>query len=523
METTVQNDAFAATEPPWDRSAMDVIQHIGDLVDASGDAAEPAGARLAIRHCERLRESSALTAKESTLLDYFEANAWNHLSPSPEAGSADAWKWGQPAFENEIRLLRRAQRSQGFSSLEPIRQSQIYTNIANGLDTLGRFVEAIEFYRRAIDLAPDHGMARGNLGICLATYGVMLSGQPHQAGRCPLSAFLVRALTHLVAAQNSPLHPYDAHAFAVMRSRVQGLLQSIGQVEGITLGNEVRYTTQKEARYRQWCLTECLFLHPLNDLDVFDAGAADILHIPPVVDDTAFMLSLFNQVKQEYATARYLLYEGIENKKAHFADREVMLTNVLDYSAHSICLEQVRIAFRMAYSVFDKIAFLLNHYLQLGIKPWKVNFRTLWHEKEDTKVDLKPFFRDRQNRPLRGLFGLSRDFCAVDGDGDALDPEAQELVAIRNHLEHKHLIVHDESWVTGGRGPGGETPDGKSFSIDRPEFETRALRILKLARSSLIYLVHAVPIEERLRAAARPTEALIIPLAFPPIDDRSKC
>ena len=234
------------------------------------------------------------------------------------------------------------------------------------------------------------------------------------------------------------------------------------------------------------------------------------------------MLSLFNQVKQEYVTARYLLYEGIENKRTHFADHDVMLTNTLDYAAHSICLEKVRIAFRMAYAIFDKIAFLLNHYLKLGIKPRKVSFRTIWHNQEDTKAHLKPFFQDRQNRPLRGLFGRSRDFCAADGDQDALDPEALDLVAIRHHLEHKHLTVHEESWIAAGRGLGGETPDGKSFSIDRPDFEARAMRILKLARSSLMYLVHAVVIEEGPRAAARPSEALIIPLVFPPKDDSSK-
>ena len=72
---------------------MEVIDHIGNLIDASGDAAEPAGSELAIRHCERLRGSKSLTAKESTLLDYFEANAWSQLRPSPEAGPAEAWKW----------------------------------------------------------------------------------------------------------------------------------------------------------------------------------------------------------------------------------------------------------------------------------------------------------------------------------------------------------------------------------------------------------------------------------------------
>ena len=185
-------------------------------------------------------------------------------------------------------------------------------------------------------------------------------------------------------------------------------------------------------------------------------------------------------------------------------------------------MEKVRIAFRMAYAVFDKLAGLLNHYLKLGIKPRQVAFRTIWYEKQEPKADLKPFFRDRQNWPLRGLFGLSRDLCAEDDGRDALDPDAQVLVAIRNHLEHRHLTVHEEAWIGGRGGPGGEAPDQQSFAIDRRDLEVRALRTLKLARSALVYFAHAVAIEEETRAAARPAGDVIIPLVFPPVDDRGK-
>jgi hypothetical protein len=310
-----------------------------------------------------------------------------------------------------------------------------------------------------------------------------------------------------------------------MRMRVEALPQLTEKGEAMKLGGKGRWKTKKERLFRERCLGECLFLNPLNDLDVFDEAAMDTLCLPPVVADSAeahFVLSLFNQVKQEYATARFLLYEGVENKTAHFADRDVLLVNTLDYAAHSLCVEKVRIAFRMAYALFDKVAGLLNCYLKLGLDPRQVGFRKIWYEKEKPNGEIKPFFRDRQNWPLRGLFGLSRDL-GTEGDGrDALDPEAQELVAIRHHLEHRHLTVHEESWIGGRGGPGGEAPDQQSFAIDRRELEVRALRILKLARSALVYFVHAVAIEEETRGAERPSGDVIIPMVFPPVDDRSK-
>ena len=65
---------------------------------------------------------------------------------------------------------------------------------------------------------------------------------------------------------------------------------------------------------------------------------------------------------------------------------------------------------------------------------------TLSYRNEEPRRELKPEFQDRENRPLRGLFGLSRDLVPPgSNDRDALDPDAQDLVLIRNYLEHKHL------------------------------------------------------------------------------------
>gem|GEM_PF-1367823 len=48
------------------------------------------------------------------------------------------------------------------------------TNLGNLLDHLGRFVEAIESYERALQATPSFGMALGNRALSLRTYGVHL-------------------------------------------------------------------------------------------------------------------------------------------------------------------------------------------------------------------------------------------------------------------------------------------------------------------------------------------------------------
>jgi hypothetical protein len=151
----------------------------------------------------------------------------------------------------------------------------------------------------------------------------------------------------------------------------------------------------------------------------------------------------FNQLKQEYTTARFLLYQGLHQHAPPWADKEVRLYNTLDYPAYGTNLELIKLAFRSSYSLFDKIAYLLNHYLTLGISEKRVNFKTLWYENENPKKSLKPTFDSYANLPLRGLYWISRDLD--ENTPRHLSPDAAALGTIRQHLEHKYLSTHPDS------------------------------------------------------------------------------
>ena len=57
-----------------------------------------------------------------------------------------------------------------------------------------------------------------------------------------------------------------------------------------------------------------------------------------------------------------------------------MLAFNSDYALYAMGLEQVKTAFRCAYSLLDKVAYFVNDYWQLGISEEKVNFRSVWVE-----------------------------------------------------------------------------------------------------------------------------------------------
>ena len=129
--------------------------------------------------------------------------------------------------------------------------------------------------------------------------------------------------------------------------------------------------------------------------------------------------------------------------------------------------------------------------------------RAVWYEDGGSKQKkrvLRQTFEQSENWPLRGLFWLSKDL--FDENVRAVtEPDAQELNAIRNHLEHRYFKVHE---IIVPQRPPNAPPDifydRPAYSVQRERFEEKAVRLLKLARAALIYLPLAMHREEERRA-----------------------
>jgi tetratricopeptide (TPR) repeat protein len=426
------------------------------------------------------------------------ANAWAGLREL--SGNNRSWEWEQEEMEKEIIHLRMA--LHGIDALSDERACQILTNLGNLMDHIGRFVEAIEYWDEVLDTLPSFPMARGNRGLCLPDYARALY-DPGHAG-----TLLKCAHADLkIALLSSELYEDARKCFDECRIWIESVLSSECIEKDIDMNGFSLGASQQEVQYRKWCLDNRLFLNPLNDLGPYPIAARDVFTAPSIVvgiGDGPYYPGYFNQMKQEFVSARYLYYDGINADQPHFSDRDVLLYNTLDYPAYSLAVESVKAAFRIAYSLFDKIAYFLNDYLDLAISERQVSFRTFWYEKQKTKRGLKPIFQKRENNwPLRGLFWLSKDlFEDKLGFKESIEPDAQELADIRNHLEHKYLKLHDEFWqgtLSVDDRASSALADTLAFSIHRREFEVKTLKLIKMVRSALIYLSLAIHAEEKQR------------------------
>jgi LA2681-like HEPN len=255
--------------------------------------------------------------------------------------------------------------------------------------------------------------------------------------------------------------------------------------------------TKEERDYRHWCLINCLYLNPLNDLGPYTVASNDEqglgTHVVPV-DAPHIFQSFFDQMKQEYLSARWLLYEGLTVKTPHFSDRDVFLQATEPRPSLSLAIEKVKTAYRISYSLFDKVGFFMNAFMGLGIPEKQVTFRTLWRTDEKKPIR-KEFDLTDNNWGFCALYWLAKDFSEKAND-EVAEPQARGLSDIRNHIEHIYLRVTVAESQT-------VPSDDLALMVSREQFENKALHLLKLTRSALIYLSIGVGFEERRREASR--------------------
>ena len=474
----------------------EALQRLAELVDASEDCGSQAGAEHAVTLARTFRTGCSAAAVGQ--LDYFEANAWHVLRRLRTKQGQDEWAWEQPEFEQEAICLRRALRASEHPDFPPGRHLQILTNLGNLMSVLGRTVEAIGYYDRALARYPKFGMALGNRGQVFATYSNYDYDNGHRA------MFLAQARDDFRAATEHDVEP-NARAFFEARAcqlDSQGFAKGLRRfdLDGFDLGAD-----EAERRFRRWVLDERLYINTLNDLGAHPVAATDFLHLPTMVTSveagTTFH-GFFNQLKQEFAAARWLAFEALNDESPATADHGVRLVNARDGAVFGLRLEKLKYAFRSSYSLLDKVSVFLNAYLNLGLPPHKVTLRTVWFEDVKGVRRLNPKIPVR-NLPLRGLFWLAKDFSETGSEYvSAMEPDAQDLVRVRNRLEHQFLRVTSatsHSW-------------SKDLALNLSEelLKSRTMRLLRRSRAALIYLVLAIHTQESIEAK-RDKSKLVIP------------
>lgn len=500
-------------------ATQSALDHIARLRDISYELGKPEGLERCITVAEEL-QGRALSPREESALHYFLSNAWEKLRQlrSSKSSGSSVWDWEQPEIEKELVHLRRAIKREALRDMSTRHICQILSNMASLLNHVGRFSEAQEYWDRAISFMPAFTMARGKRGYALTHYAHVLYDKSHT------EKFMKKARTDLAAAaSNQELTLSTRGHFAKRLQWLDSRHPSSGASRDLALFKFSQASGPKEVSYRKWCLENRLFLNPLNDLGPYPAAMRDDVAVPATVSGGAarsYCHGLFNQMKQTYVSSRFMYYDAVSADGLHFSDRDVLLFDTMDYPAYSLSVEKTKAAFNLAYGIFDKLAFFLNHYLTLGIPDERLTFRSFWYASQQRSDGLRSEFADRRNWALRGLFWISKDLYEdLPGFNEPIEPDAHETSEARHNIDRRYLKLHEDFHSSEGSRQR-LLIDSLAMSMSRSEFEARTLRIIKKVRSALMCLSFAVHIEEKARRGQSDAELPAISLSI--LDDSLK-
>ncbi len=395
----------------------------------------------------------------------------------------------------------------------------LYTNYANALDRCGRKIPAIEQYKKVLSIHSDFGMALGNLGRVYQHYGMLEYDDGH---RDLFHYFAYQYLSRATKCNDPNTHEAAKKCFASTMNAYSS--EYINKVLTSELSfNQYVYDNPDELAYREWCLQKGLFLNTLNDLPVSElCFAGDVIQLPSMivgVGDKPIYHGMFSQLKQEYVYARYIYYSTLNSSdEPHYADKETYLKTHTDYAQYSIRLEKIKTTFKTLYGMFDKIAFFIAHYFDLGIKERDISFRSIWNSSAGfgkNKYDYKNTLNPNQNFALSSLYWISKDF--FDKFEDSPNPELKRIKDIRDALEHKYVKIYENFGCNDSEKYG----DGLALYVSENELYDVTLMLLKILREAIINLSLCVNINEKPKREAS-KDKLIIPMNLMDYEDEWK-
>lgn len=430
--------------------SFEYLQIIGEFIDKSNDEKNKEYTILIQEYLKRSL-SKFKTNKEKCTCHYFISVTYSNLIDYQRKNAELSWKWDNDNIDQEIIHLRYAERLFDEKELEIERYFQILTNLGNLFNFIGRYVEALRYWNKVIKIDDTFGMAVANKGDSLIYHGFnSLSDGKEQRFFLQHGFKLLNRVDHL---------PVDNNVKSSCKERINFLVNNYSDALRTQFTFDDISSITKEIKEEEliWSIKNSLLLNRYLDIDNYSFAHSDTLEIPKDLGQGSL---LFEQVISEFKFARNRYFVGSFDNSI----------------SRTLANENLKIAFRIAYSIFDKISYLINKIFSLDIANHQVTFRKVWFRK---KEELNNKLVEKKSLALRGLFWISKELYYKNEDDffNTIEPKAKEIAKIRNYIKHKCFLIDSP-----------KSDNDFCFEISQNDFIEKTLRLLQLIRESILYV-----------------------------------
>lgn len=455
---------------------------------------------------EGVRIWGEMKPHDSVTISYNLASAQLHLwqLAVEQAGLGDAWL-------NERSHLHEARRwfelvAQHKDADTELRLKAL-TDWGNSFDIVGRYLDALDCYERALGLDSTFGMAAGNRGATLLNVAPLMGG--HES--------------HVLLEAASDLDIAIGDQDRVVRCGGQSALETFRRQRSGLLVTEESHQSATEPSpllgdpHLDWCLRNQLFLHISPDCiragsETLDAVTFKSISLSlaedGVLDRASEILDAFNTIKQDYIAARYLVWLAAAEDspiqgQAKTITRGTSFWDSLKYAYWGVRPGIGIQALKVSLDTLDTVAAFVHLYFRTGRGVRDIEFRTLPYT-DRSKKKLAPSLAEalkppEQNRGLAALFDLSAEL-----EEQSTSP-LKGLVQRRHAATHRFLSVHIEG-----------APESSDW-IERlgwPELLEESLESLRITRRAILYLAQMIHIHEKATHVPDSPESMTMPLPF---------
>ena len=455
---------------------------------------------------EGVRIWGEMEPHDSVTISYNLASAQLHLwqLAVEQAGLGDAWLNKRSHLQEARRLFNLvAQHREADTEL----RLKALTDCGNSFDNVGRYLDALDCYGRALKLDSSFGMAAGNRGITFLNVASLMGG--HE------SHVLLEAVSDLDMAISDQVR--------VLRCGGQSALETFKRRRsGLLVREDSHYSAtgpspQLGDPHLDWCLRNQLFLHISPDCIRDGSEALDAVTFKSislslakgaVLDRANEIVDAFNTIKQDYIVARYLVWLAAAEDspiqgQAKTITRRASFWDSLNYAYWGVRPGIGIQTLKVTLDTLDTIAAFVHLYFRSCRGVRDVEFRTLPYANR-SKKKLAPSLaealkRPEQNRGLAALFDLSAEL-----DEQSTSP-LRRLIQSRHAATHRFFSVHIEG-----------APDSSDW-IERlswPELLEESLESLRITRRAILYLAQMIHIHERATDVPDSPGSMTMPLSF---------